>query len=97
MAELAPCPCCGGPGQLKDVRNKIRQGWVGCPVCSLYISWKISPEGAIKKWNQRQPSRYAQLEIMKLLLSVGDDLSKLTKILTGGASPAPANKKEVSE
>ncbi len=50
---LQPCPCCGGPGRLKDVHNRIRQGWVGCPVCGLYIGWKIDPAGAIRKWNQR--------------------------------------------
>lgn len=50
---LQPCPCCGGPGQLKDVRGKIRCGWVGCPACQLYINWKIDPAGAVKKWNRR--------------------------------------------
>lgn len=53
MVQLENCPCCGGPGQLKDVHNKIRQGWVGCPACGLYINWKISPDGAIRKWNKR--------------------------------------------
>lgn len=53
MVQLENCPCCGGPGQLKDVHNKIRQGWVGCPACGLYINWKIDPAGAIKKWNTR--------------------------------------------
>ena len=54
MAEyLEPCPCCGGPGKLKDIHNRIRQGWVGCPECGLYINWKISPDGAIRKWNKR--------------------------------------------
>lgn len=47
------CPCCGGPGQLKDVRGRIRRGWVGCPACSLYINWQIDPAGAIRKWNRR--------------------------------------------
>ena len=51
--ELEPCPCCGAPGQMKDIHNKIRQGWVGCPECGLYIQWKISPDGAIAKWNNR--------------------------------------------
>ena len=51
--ELEPCPCCGAPGQMKDIHNKIRQGWVGCPECGLYIQWKISPDGAVKKWNRR--------------------------------------------
>lgn len=53
MDQIKSCPCCGSPGQLKDVHGRIREGWVGCPVCSLYIMWKISPDGAIKKWNRR--------------------------------------------
>ena len=53
MEQIKACPCCGGPGQLKDVRGKIRRGWVGCPACQLYINWKIDPAGAVKKWNRR--------------------------------------------
>ena len=53
MDRIEPCPCCGGPGKLKDTTGKIRQGWVGCPACSLYIGWKIFPDGAIRKWNKR--------------------------------------------
>ena len=99
--ELEPCPCCGAPGQMKDIHNKIRQGWVGCPVCSLYISWKISPEGAVEKWNRRQPSRYKPnygamvLAALDPLLELREAVDKLTEILAGGASPAPAKKKEV--
>ena len=52
--SIKACPCCGGPGALKDARGaKIRQGWVGCPSCGLYISWKVDPAGAIAKWNRR--------------------------------------------
>lgn len=54
MNALQNCPCCGGPGRLKDSQGRqVRQGWVGCPGCGLYISWKISPDGAIRKWNRR--------------------------------------------
>ena len=52
--KIEACPCCGAPGVLKDGQGRqIRQGWVGCPKCQLYINWKISPAGAIKKWNRR--------------------------------------------
>ena len=51
--HIENCPCCDGPGKLKDIHGKIRQGWVGCPACHLYINWKIDPAGAIKKWNTR--------------------------------------------
>ena len=56
MVQIKACPCCGGPGLLKDVRGRIRRGWVGCPACSLYINWQIDPAGAIKKWNRRTES-----------------------------------------
>lgn len=52
--KLEPCPLCAEPGQMKDAGGgRIRQGWVGCPKCGLYINWKISPAGAVKKWNRR--------------------------------------------
>lgn len=53
VEAIKACPCCGGEGKLKDIHTKIRQGWVGCPECGLYIQWKISPDGAVKKWNRR--------------------------------------------
>lgn len=54
MLTIKSCPCCGGPGRLKDSQGRqVRQGWVGCPACGLYISWKISPDGAVRKWNRR--------------------------------------------
>lgn len=54
MEKIEACPCCGGPGKLKDSQGRqVRQGWVGCPACGLYISWKISPDGAVRKWNRR--------------------------------------------
>lgn len=54
METIKSCPCCGGPGRLKDSQGRqVRQGWVGCPACGLYISWKISPDGAVRKWNRR--------------------------------------------
>ena len=64
--ELEPCPCCGGEARLKDVQGaKIRQGWVGCPACHLYINWKISPAAAIRTWNAR-----AGLTVEKALAAV---------------------------
>ena len=67
--NLEPCPCCGGPGKLKASQGRqVRQGWVGCPACQLYISWKISPDGAVRKWNRRttislDPALYDREEI----------------------------------
>lgn len=51
--ELADCPFCGGPGQLKDEPKPHRHGWVGCPICKIYKQWSFSPIEAIKKWNSR--------------------------------------------
>ena len=51
--ELAPCPLCGGPGQMKVVPKPHRRGWVGCSNCGLYINWVQSPDGAVAKWNRR--------------------------------------------
>lgn len=66
MEKIENCPCCGGPGKLKDTNNgKFRQGWVGCPECHLYINWKISPAAAIRTWNAR-----AGLTVEKALAAV---------------------------
>lgn len=55
---IKPCPLCGGAAMLKDARGaQVRQGWVGCPACGLRIQWKVSPGGAVKKWNRRAPPR----------------------------------------
>lgn len=54
MTPIKACPLCGSEAKLNDTHGaKIRQGWVGCPACGLYIQWKISPAGAVKKWNRR--------------------------------------------
>ena len=56
---IEKCPCCGGPGKLKDSKvqthggGSFRRGWVGCPECELYIQWTHDPWGAVKKWNNR--------------------------------------------
>ena len=67
MTSLENCPLCGGPGRLKDSQGRqVRQGWVGCPACGLYISWKISPDGAIRKWNRRAREEGLQTTIALL-------------------------------
>ena len=53
MAELKPCPLCGGKAEVKSFTGMFTHGWVGCKACSLYIQWKIDPAGAIRKWNRR--------------------------------------------
>ena len=82
--ELEPCPCCGGPGKLKDIHNKIRQGWVGCPECHLYISWKISPDGAIRKWKTR--TRIAAAVFDRSEIFRGCTVQVLTNTATGETS-----------
>lgn len=102
MEAIEPCPCCGAEGKLKDIHGRIRQGWVGCPVCQLYINWKISPDGAVAKWNRRTPSRYGPnygarvMAALDLLLAARDALDQLTAIL-GGFNPAPGKEREVGK
>ena len=47
------CPFCGRPGQIKKIVGKFGHGWVGCPVCKVYMDWSYEPSGAIRKWNRR--------------------------------------------
>ena len=86
METIKACPCCGQPGQLKDAHGRIRQGWVGCPACQLYISWKISPDGAVRKWNRRttvslEPALYDREEIIR-----GCTVQVLSNSVTGEVS-----------
>ena len=53
MEKIENCPCCGGAGEIKDVRGKFRHGWVGCPECGIYKHWTYTPSEAIKIWNRR--------------------------------------------
>lgn len=50
---LLSCPCCGGEGYEKKTYDKFPHGWVGCPVCHLYINWTYDDSVAIKRWNTR--------------------------------------------
>ena len=93
--ELEPCPCCGGPGMLKDTHGKIRQGWVGCTGCGLYIQWKIDPAGAIRKWNRRagltpEKAMAAVETVFVLAPEEWLDLARALGVKAGGPSPAPA-------
>lgn len=64
MGALRSCPLCGAEGKLKDGSNgKFRQGWVGCPACGLYIQWKVSPAGAVAKWNRRAEDREVKRDV----------------------------------
>lgn len=53
MVRIEDCPFCGEAGKMKDIATPFRHGWVGCPECKVYISWKVSPKHAIATWNRR--------------------------------------------
>ena len=52
-AKLNQCPLCGGEATSKHIQQPFPHGWVGCKACQLYIQWKVSPAGAVAKWNNR--------------------------------------------
>lgn len=51
--DLKPCPFCGDPGQIKDISTPFRHGWIGCPVCHVFINWNHSHKDAAARWNRR--------------------------------------------
>lgn len=51
--KLLPCPLCGGEATSKHIQQPFPHGNVGCKACGLYIQWKVSPAGAVAKWNRR--------------------------------------------
>ena len=71
MAELLPCPFCGGEADTYDyeaernIYDPITLGYVdtetytkygvGCLECGAIIAEQMSEEKAIEKWNTRTP------------------------------------------
>ena len=53
MEKLKPCPFCGRPAEVKATHKLYLHGWVGCPVCKVYMQWTNEPTGAMDKWNRR--------------------------------------------
>ena len=62
MAELLPCPFCGGEAKASfetvDTENKFYVGWIGCQNCKCFIDYINNERGlkqAINAWNTRTP------------------------------------------
>ena len=91
METIKSCPLCGGPGKLKDSQGRqVRQGWVGCPTCGLYINWKISPDGAVRKWNRRAVEDGLRITVTLLRHQI------LAMETVGGAIPSHTRETEAA-
>ena len=60
MAELKPCPFCGGEAKMSenttDPTNSFEFGWIGCQKCRCFINYYNNIRGrqeAIEAWNKR--------------------------------------------
>lgn len=60
MAELKPCPFCGGEAKTSftttDLENKFEFGWIGCQRCRCFINYINNSRGlkeATEAWNRR--------------------------------------------
>lgn len=56
MAELKPCPFCGGEAKIVTYRNeysRINPTLVGCSVCKTQTALYDKRKEAIKAWNRR--------------------------------------------
>ena len=59
MAELKPCPFCGGDAKLKEFCMRIRMFkqkkyyYAECSLCGVRTSAKSDAEESIEAWNRR--------------------------------------------
>lgn len=54
MAELKPCPFCGGEVELFENNNAFLGRWyIFCPKCGIETGLYIKPEYIVEKWNRR--------------------------------------------
>lgn len=52
MAELKPCPFCGGEADV-EWYVRIKTGYCYCKSCKTRMPNKLSKEEAIEAWNRR--------------------------------------------
>ena len=53
MADLKPCPFCGGEATVKkDNFGNVRVGCTKCP-CDIGRSWFTTKREAVRAWNRR--------------------------------------------
>lgn len=55
MAELLPCPFCGGSAYIERDYDQLLD-YVGCDGCSVMV-YVLDMEDAIKSWNKRASSK----------------------------------------
>ena len=64
MAELKPCPFCGGIADVRYIKRKMRYrlfnfmdithyAYVKCKICGATTAVKETRENAIEAWNRR--------------------------------------------
>ena len=54
MAELKPCPKCGGEAEfIKLWESKIYNGFIKCTKCGYEERLYSSKQNAVKAWNRR--------------------------------------------
>ena len=98
MANLKPCPFCGGEAKVcDDIEYTVGGYWVECKDCHIQTPSKInSKEAVINYWNTRKPMEAVVAELEKLqrhtwgvtMLTAEDyvkvaDLRKVTEIVRG--------------
>lgn len=73
MADLKPCPFCGGEARINSDHEAVRDTeghlWaftVGCSKCCATSGLCCSPDKAIEAWNTRQPMEAVVAEMEKL-------------------------------
>lgn len=53
MAELKPCPFCGGKASIMRYHHISNASYCYCKSCKVKMPNSLTKEEAIKKWNTR--------------------------------------------
>lgn len=53
MADLKPCPFCGGEAELRINEERYYKAVVLCKQCGIHTVRQHIPEIAISEWNRR--------------------------------------------
>lgn len=85
MADLKPCPFCGGEAKVcDDIEYTVGGYWIECKDCHIQTPSKINgKEAVINYWNTRKPMEAVVAELEKYMKASEKDyvLFQLTSAL----------------
>jgi Lar family restriction alleviation protein len=63
MADLKPCPFCGGEAEMQYIGTCCPLYFISCKECGCKQATSISKEAVIEAWNTRKPMEAVVAEL----------------------------------